>query len=90
MLKALQRHYRENGCKPRIHRNTGRTFQNHLRFEDNTRVRNFIWNYSETHAILLPGRIPGFKRDDIKVLPSSETKANVWRKYKIAMQESGK
>lgn len=88
-LIALQTHYREHGCKPRVHKNSGRTFQNHLKYEDNISVRNFIGNYAETHAILLPGRIPGFKRDDIKLLPSSETKANVWRKYKVAMEESG-
>jgi len=30
--------------------------------------------YAEQHAIFLPGRIPGFKQDDFKVLPSSDTK----------------
>ncbi len=89
-LKSLQKHYRENGCKPRVHKNSGRTFRNHLSYDDNFNVRSFIWNYAELHAILLPGRIPGFKRDDIKLLPSSETMANVWRKYKVAMEESGK
>lgn len=30
---------------------------------------------------MLCGRIPGFKREDVQVLPSSETKASVWRVY---------
>ena len=29
----------------------------------------------------LPGRIPGYKRDDIKLLPSSTTKRSVWMLY---------
>ena len=33
------------------------------------------------NAILLPGRIPGYKRDDIKLLPSSCTKRAVWLLY---------
>ena len=88
-LSALQKHYRENGCTARVHGNKGKSFPNHLSFDDRVRVRNFIANYAETNAVLLPGRIPGFKRDDLQLLPSSETKANVWRKYKIAMGESG-
>ena len=31
-------------------------------------------NYAEKNAILLPGRIPGYKRDTIQLLPSSTTK----------------
>ena len=38
----------------------------------------FVMHYVETNAILLPGRIPGYKRDDIKLLPSSCTKRAVW------------
>ncbi|KAK1901239.1 40S ribosomal protein S1 [Dissostichus eleginoides] len=37
----------------------------------------------------LPGRIQGFKRTDIRVLPTTETKSSVWRKYKAQMQENG-
>ena len=37
--------------------------------------------YVESNAILLPGRIPGYKRDDIKLLPSSCTKRAVWVLY---------
>ena len=35
----------------------------------------------EENAIVLPGRIPGFKRDDVQVLSSNETKISVWRVY---------
>ena len=88
-LNGLTKHYREHGCTPRTHKNKGRTFKNHLSYEDRTRVQQFMKNYAELHAILLPGRMPGYKRDDMKLLPSSETKTNVWRQYKAAMTISG-
>ena len=44
----------------------------------------------EENAVLLPGRIPGFKKEDIKRLSSSETKMSVWRQFKKACEESGK
>ena len=37
-------------------------------------ILQYIQNYAEQHAILLPSRIPEFKQDDIKVLLSSGTK----------------
>ena len=36
---------------------------------DANRVYQFIKNYAEEHSVSLPGRIPGFKRDDM-LLPS--------------------
>ena len=45
----------------------------------------FIINYAEQHGVSLPGKIPGFKRDDIKVLPCSQTKKYVWRLYKESL-----
>jgi len=37
-------------------------------------VVKFLQNFAETNAILLPGRIPGYKRDDVQLLPSSMMK----------------
>ena len=37
-------------------------------------IVQFITNFPEQHGILLPGRICGYKRDDLKLLPSSITK----------------
>ena len=39
---------------------------------------------AEDHAILLPGRIPRYKRDDFQLLPSSITKREVWHLYHSA------
>ena len=44
----------------------------------------------EENAVLLPDRIPGFKKEDIQLLPSSETKMSVWRQFKKVCEESGK
>ena len=52
---------------------------------DTQRVVAFIKSHAETHAIALPGRIPTHKRDDILVLPSSDTKADIYRLYEKAM-----
>lgn len=43
--------------------------------------REFLHTYSECNAILLPGRIPGYKRTDVELLPSSTTKQQVWQQY---------
>ena len=32
-------------------------------------------------ACLLPGRVPGYSRSDIQLLPSSDTKRAIWRSY---------
>ena len=40
--------------------------------------------------MLLPGRIPGFKNEDIQLLSSSDTKMNVWKSFKRACEESNK
>jgi hypothetical protein len=47
---------------------------NTLSFRDTENVAKFLKSYSKNNAILLPGRIPGYKRDDLQLLPSSTTK----------------
>ena len=44
----------------------------------------------EENAVLLPGRIPGFKKEDIKLLSPSQTKMSVWCQFKKVCEESGK
>ena len=53
-------------------------------------VKAFLLNYVEENAITLPGRIPGFKSDDVKVLCSSKTKMSVWQAYNSACEASEK
>ena len=49
-------------------------------------VARFITNYTEDNGIHLPGRIPGFKKTDIQLLPCHTTKKAVWRQYCLATQ----
>ena len=49
-------------------------------------VVQFITNYADTNALVLPGRIPGYKKGDIKLLPSSHTKKLVYDTYKASVK----
>ena len=73
-IKAIKRHYMENGMEPRVHKNTKRLPIKTASYEDILALVKFLQNYAETNAILLPGRIPGYKRDDLKLLPSNTSK----------------
>ena len=52
-------------------------------------VHSFLANYVEENAIVLPGRIPGFKSDDVKVLPSSDTKIGVLANVRGSLSSFG-
>ena len=80
-LKALKAHYLSQGLFPRTHGHCGRIAPNALVLEDIKCIITFIMHYTEVNGILLPGRIPGYKRDDIQLLPSSTTKRAVWKLY---------
>ena len=58
-------------------------------FEDTKRTVSYISNYAEDNALVLPGRIPGFKRNDIKLLPSSDTKVKVYKSYRAVSEQEG-
>ena len=73
-LQAIKASYMKDGITTRIHGNTKRLPHNALTYEDITRIVKFLSNYAEEQAILLPGRVPGYKRDDFKLLPSSTSK----------------
>ena len=73
-LIALQRHYQGVGLTMRQHGNHKRLPHNAMSFEETKYVVRFLQNYAEANTILLPGRIPGYKRDDLQLLPSHTTK----------------
>lgn len=88
-LSNLITHYTEHGVVTRLHGNKNRLPPNALTFEQRLHVVRFITNYGERHAILLPGRVPGYARDDVKLLPTSCTKAYVYDRYVDACNASG-
>ena len=73
-FKALKDHYVACGLQTRVHGNTKRLPYNTLTFREKENVLKFIRSYARANAILLPGRIPGYKRDDLQLLPSCTTK----------------
>ena len=91
-MVSVQRWYREHGLTPRRKKSGGRIESGRvLTYDDTTRIFQFIQNFAEEHALVLPGRVPGFKRSDIRLLPSTNSKASIWRDYyKPAMETTGK
>lgn len=61
----LCEHYRAFGLTLRVHGNKGRLPKKTCSFEATKQVSTFISNYAEEHALVLPGRVPGFKRTDV-------------------------
>lgn len=78
---SLVKHYRKNGLTLRVHGNAKRLPSSTCSPETVERVIKFIRNVAEEQALILPGRVPGFKRIDVKLLPSNLTKHALWRRY---------
>lgn len=78
-FRRLKEHYELAAISPRQHGNTRRLPENTLPQATIEDVHSLLANYVEENAIVLPGRIPGFKSDEVKVLSSCETKIGVWR-----------
>jgi len=89
-LHSLQEHYENSGLSSRTHGNTRRLPKNTLPFAVVEDVKLFLANYAEKHAISLPGRIPGYKEEDIKLLSSHETKIGAWRSFEVACKATTK
>lgn len=78
-LTSLIRSYKTNGLVAKEKRSGGRRFNIRAHsFADIEHCVAFITNYVEDHALALPGRIPGCRREAVKLLPSSETKVKVY------------
>ena len=81
-LNAIKASWLKHGLRSRFHQH--RSPQNVTSLSNVQLVVRFILYYA---AILLPGRIPGYKRDDLQLLPSSATKREVWELYHDAAIE---
>ncbi len=80
-LKNLVKHLKLNGLTPRVHKNTRRLPKHSLSLDSIQYVVKLLLNYTDQNGILLPGRIPGYRKTDIKLLPSSVSKRIVWKNY---------
>ena len=66
--------HHKNGLSLQVHWNENRLSSSTSSAETVEQVVKFILNTAEEQALLLPGRVPGFKRIDVKLLPSYLTK----------------
>ena len=89
-LTSLIQWYKTHGLVAKEKRAGGRRYNVKAHsFADIERAIAFITNYAEDHALALPGRIPGCRREVVKLLPSSETKVKVYGAYKSACEQAG-
>ncbi len=88
-LENLMLHIQNHGISPRLHGNLKRLPHNALSFVCVENVIRFLVNYAATNAILLPGRIPGYRSTDIKLLPSSVSKSGIWKLYNDSAESDG-
>ena len=89
-FRRLKEHYENHGISLRVHGNCKRLPNNTLPQTVVEDVKSFLTNYVEKNAICLPGRIPGYRKDNIKLMSSSKTKMSVWRDYNAACEATGK
>lgn len=88
-LLNLKSHLRSNGLAPCVHGNQKGTPHNRTPNSSLQNVVSFIDNYAQREGLSLPGRVPGYKSFRIKLLPTSTTKAELWRSYKHAAEITG-
>ena len=79
-LKSFRSHW----LATRSHGNLKCSPANALSLSATKFVVRFLLNYTEQNVLLLPGRVPGYSRSDIKLLPSSVSKRGIWKVYQEA------
>lgn len=87
---SLVNHYKKNGLTLRIHGNKHRLPSSTCSPDTTKDAVRFIMNMAEEHALVLPGRVPGYHRTDVKLLPSTMSKYSVWEQYKTACVAANK
>lgn len=85
-FKAIKASLESSGLVPRKHQHHQPHHALHL--SDVQYVITFIHNYTEDRAVLLPGRTPGHKRDDVILLPTSPMKRVICNLYLVATEST--
>ena len=44
-------------------------------------IKSFIISYGQDNALPLPGRIPGYREENIQLISTSDSKKNVWKTH---------
>ncbi|KAL8624189.1 hypothetical protein ACOMHN_046275 [Nucella lapillus] len=90
LLTRLSKHYQTEGLAQPSKKSGGRRSNTRsLKYQDTEAVKKFICHYAENHAVSLPGRVPGFKREDIRLLPSAIPKSGIYRQYADHANQAG-
>jgi RNase P subunit RPR2 len=58
-----------------------------LTMTDRERIKTFLKKYAGEHALLLPGRMPNYKSENVFLLPSDTTAADIHALYERLAQE---
>ena len=74
LITAVSKHYQREGLCPRTYSKRGKA----LTITATRLVTEFIDKYSQQHALQLPGRVPGFRRELLQLLPSSDTIKSIY------------
>lgn len=80
-FKRLMKHYKNYGMAPPMHGNIKRTPKNVVKREQVENIVSFIRNYAEEAALFMPGHL-ATQYNIVKLLPSSDSKIALYRKYK--------
>ncbi|KAG7481875.1 hypothetical protein JOB18_007261 [Solea senegalensis] len=89
-LTDIIKHFDVNGARPRVRKNSPRPPS--PKFIGRKQIDGaveFIKNYAEDNAIMLPGRHFGHRDWHVKLLPTRVSKATVWRLYMRSAKELG-
>ena len=82
----LVKHLCVNGVVPCTHGNKGKMPKHAMKFDEITRVVDFIKCYTDVHAVPLPGRLPKHHDYHVMKLPSDVSKATVYCDYVTASE----
>ena len=89
-LRGLLKHLKEMGLTPKIKKSGGRKSNKRAHnMEDIERAQQFIANFGAINGLLLPGHTPGYRRDGLLLLPSSESKVKIHTSYVQLCKEKG-
>lgn len=78
-----------DGIIPRQHGNVAKTpLVRCLSLSSREKALKFIENFAVQNAVVLPGRVPGFKNPDLLLLPSEFTKKAIHEKYAAIVSDA--
>jgi len=86
-LKNVKKRFLLDGVSPKQHGNVHQKSHS-ANFDKRLAARNFIQNFAENNALVMPGRLPNYKNPNLKLLPSSMTKKYVFSLYVSAAKQS--